>query len=169
MSAASPAGGVVAVSSCPLMLIVTSRSGRRARTILRIVYPEAPEDAAALEGEAALNGAAGLISKMSGVRKMGLAGEAAVDFPHNNTRIVSLTGTASYRIPDGLTSTVLSEVKNVSKLNLTNQIRDFTAYSNAKNLEFNLYVRESTQISGPLQSFIEDHGINLVRSLSDAN
>ncbi|MGH3301024.1 MAG: putative toxin [Streptosporangiaceae bacterium] len=44
-------------------------------------------------------------------------------------RIPSLSGTAAYRIPDELNSSVLGEVNNVSSLSYTNQLRDFAAYA----------------------------------------
>lgn len=51
-------------------------------------------------------------SKMQDVAVKGKAGEALAGINKNTAHIPSLTGTASYRIPDGLTNTVLSEVKN---------------------------------------------------------
>jgi hypothetical protein len=44
----------------------------------------------------------------------------------NTLRIPSATKTANYRVPDGLTKTTLTEVKNYSgTLRLTNQLNDF--------------------------------------------
>ncbi len=46
-------------------------------------------------------------------RQLGKAGEETAGLAKNTLRIPSSTGTAAYRIPDALTSTTLSEVKNV--------------------------------------------------------
>ncbi len=64
------------------------------------------------------------------------------------------------RIPDGLTSTVLSEVKNVGSLSYTQQLRDFAAHASANGLRFDLWVRPNTQMSGPLLDAIEAGVIN---------
>ena len=61
-------------------------------------------------------------------RSLGVAGERAVGVG-SKTRIPSLSGTAKYRIPDGLTSTTLIEVKNVGNQSYTRQLRDFYMYS----------------------------------------
>ncbi|NOY57003.1 MAG: hypothetical protein GXP34_13610, partial [Actinobacteria bacterium] len=73
----------------------------------------------------------------------------------NTDRIPSLSGTASYRIPDELNAMVLGEVKNVGSLSYTNQLRDFAVYAQQEGLTFNLYVRGSTQLSGPLQTAVD--------------
>lgn len=65
------------------------------------------------------------------------------------------------RIPDGLTDSVLSEVKNVGSLSYTQQLRDFTRYSNENGLQFNLYVRPATTLSGPLEDAINNDLIKL--------
>ena len=54
--------------------------------------------------------------------RLGLVGEEAVGTIGQKLRIPSLTGTAKYRIPDGLTSNMLTEVKNVKHLSLIKQI-----------------------------------------------
>lgn len=56
-------------------------------------------------------------------------------------RIPSMTGTAAYRIPDELTDTSLTEVKNVATLSYTNQLRDFYWYVSLTGRSFNLIVR----------------------------
>jgi hypothetical protein len=65
------------------------------------------------------------------------------------------------RIPDGLTTDALSEVKNVQSLSYTQQLRDFDAYAYSNGLRFDLYVRPSTELSGPLQEAIDAGRINL--------
>lgn len=94
-------------------------------------------------------------------RTLGAAGEAASGLVKNTERIPSATGTAAYRIPDGLTASTLSEVKNVANLSLTNQIRDFAAFAQSTGRNFELFVRSNTQLSGPLQQFIKDANIIL--------
>ncbi|MEP6733819.1 MAG: putative toxin [bacterium] len=94
-------------------------------------------------------------------RRLGAAGEEAAGLVKNTIRIPSATGSAAYRIPDGLSGSTLSEVKNVGKLNLTNQLKDFAAYAQQTGRAFELYVRGSTTLSGPLQQFIQDNNILL--------
>jgi RHS repeat-associated protein len=94
-------------------------------------------------------------------RALGVAGEAAAGIVKNTTRISSATGTAAFRVPDALSATALTEVKNVAKLSLTNQIRDFAAFAKETGRVFNLVVRETTKLSRPLREFIKNEGINL--------
>ena len=102
---------------------------------------------------------------MAGVRAAGTAGEDAAGIVKNADHIPSLSGTAAYRIPDELNSTTLGEVKNVSSLSYTNELRDFAAYAQQEGLTFNLYVRGSTSLSGPLQNAVDAGDINLIRNL----
>jgi RHS repeat-associated protein len=94
-------------------------------------------------------------------RALGRAGEEASGLVRNTSRIASLTRTAAYRIPDGLTETTLSEVKNVSRLGRSNQLRDFAAHSSQQGFNFDLYIRADTKLTGPLQQFILDNKINI--------
>lgn len=91
-------------------------------------------------------------------RALGIAGEQAVGVG-SKVRIESLTGTASYRIPDILTKTTLGEVKNVSHLSLTRQLTDFHLYSQQNGLQFILHTRPTTTFSGPLQNLINKGSI----------
>lgn len=78
--------------------------------------------------------------RMSKVREMGKVGEAAVGYEKNTQRIPSLTGTATYRVPDILTDSFVGEVKNYSHLvRLTNQIRDEMLYAEQEGLKFYLF------------------------------
>jgi hypothetical protein len=53
-------------------------------------------------------------------------------------------------------------VKNVGSLSYTNQLRDFAAYARANpGWTFDLYVRPTTQLSGPLQQAIANGDIAL--------
>jgi RHS repeat-associated protein len=94
-------------------------------------------------------------------RSMGAAGEVASGIARNAQRIPSATGTAMFRVPDGLTATTLSEVKNVASLSLTNQLRDFSAFAQRTGRTFELYVRPTTELTRPLQRFIRDNNIVL--------
>ena len=100
-------------------------------------------------------------SGMGSARALGEAGEAAAGIVKNTERIPSATGTAAFRVPDGLTATTLTEVKNVARLGLTNQLRDFAAFAKATGREFDLVVRSTTELSKPLQDFIRAEGINV--------
>ena len=93
-------------------------------------------------------------SKMQQVAAKGRAGEVASGLVKNTKRIHSLTGTASYRIPDGLSDTILSEVKNYSgTLSYTNQLKDFVLYSQSNGLEMHLYT--NAHLTGPLQHAVD--------------
>ena len=102
---------------------------------------------------------------MAGVRAAGAEGEAAAGIVKNTQRIPSSSGSAAYRIPDELGSGVLGEVKNVSSLSYTSQLKDFMSYARQNGLEFRLYVRGSTTLSGPLQQLVDSGQITLVRNL----
>ena len=94
---------------------------------------------------------------METIRAAGRIGESASGFVKNATRIPSDTGTASFRIPDGLDAAakVLSEVKNVSYQSFTNQLRDFATFAQNNGYRFDLYVRETTRLSNPLQQAVD--------------
>jgi RHS repeat-associated protein len=102
---------------------------------------------------------------------LGKAGEAAANIVKNTVRIPSLTQTANYRIPDQLLPNlnILSEVKNVQYLGLTNQIEDFLMYAEQQGYVFQLFVRESTRLSGPLMALEEAGRIVVLRILPQAN
>lgn len=65
------------------------------------------------------------------------------------------------RIPDWLLSDALSEVKNLSYLSYTQQLRDFAQFGSENGLRFDLYVRAATELSGPLQQATDSELINL--------
>jgi len=93
-------------------------------------------------------------------RALGQAGEDAVGISVPKTAI-EIPGSGAIRFPDALTDTTLTEVKNVGPLSFTQQFRDFVTYSLENSLEFQLYVRPSTQLSGPLQQAIANGQITL--------
>ena len=89
-------------------------------------------------------------------RALGVAGERAVGFSGKKTAIQVGSRT---RIPDALTRTTLTEVKNVKSLSFTRQLRDFHTYSQQNGLDFILYTRPNTTLSGPLQQAINNGSI----------
>jgi Restriction endonuclease fold toxin 7 len=99
-------------------------------------------------------------------RQTGIIGEQIAGItPALKVRIPSMSGTANYRIPDALTATTLTEVKNVATLSYTHQIDDFLQYAQSQGMTFNLVVRSNTTLSGPLQSLVASGEINLIRML----
>lgn len=52
------------------------------------------------------------------------------------------------RVPDDLTDT--SEIKNVASLSYTRQLRDFERYARQTGRTFDLFVRPSARLFGPL-------------------
>ncbi|MDR3624966.1 MAG: putative toxin, partial [Chlamydiales bacterium] len=103
-------------------------------------------------------------NSMDLVRKVGASGENAVGISGNKVRIPSLTSTAQYRIPDQLTSSVLVEVKNVNKLALTNQIKDFLLYSQQTTRQLIIYARPDTTFTKPVQQLI-DQGLIVIKPI----
>ena len=102
-------------------------------------------------------------SELGGIRlaqKLGKAGEDAVGITGPKVRI-EIPGSDRMRIPDALTGTTLTEVKNVSSLSYTRQLRDFATYSQANSLKFDLWVRPTTQLSGPLKEAVANGQITL--------
>jgi RHS repeat-associated protein len=93
-------------------------------------------------------------------RQLGQAGEDAVGITGPKTQI-QIPGTDRIRIPDQLTDTTLTEVKNVANQSFTQQLQDFSTYAQQTGRSFDLYVRPSTQLSGPLQQAIANGQISL--------
>lgn len=79
-------------------------------------------------------------------RKLGAEGEEAVGVTGPKTAI-RIPGSNQLRIPDKLTDTVLTEVKNVKELRYTQQLRDFANYSEQTGRSFELWVRPSTVLN----------------------
>jgi RHS repeat-associated protein len=82
--------------------------------------------------------------------RLGRAGEAAVRAAHDIGPPTRIFVNGVERVPDGLTDAVLSEVKNVGSLSYTQQLRDYAQYAAQNGLRFDLYVRSTTGLSGPL-------------------
>ena len=95
-------------------------------------------------------------SSQNNARVLGHAGESEAPIIKNTSRIPSLTNTASYRVPDELSSSrkILSEVKNVASQSYTAQLKDYYLYAKQEGYDFNLYTRTSTKLSGTLQNLI---------------
>jgi RHS repeat-associated protein len=98
--------------------------------------------------------------------RLGRAGELAAGITKNTQRIASLTGSAAYRIPDMLSEAqrLLVEVKNVGYLAYTTQVRDFALWAAQQNYAFELVVRPSTTLSGPLQQAVSSGSV-IIRTL----
>ena len=92
--------------------------------------------------------------------QLGQAGESAVQDAYDIGSKVRIDINGRVRIPDGLTDSTLSEVKNVAYQSFTRQLRDYLDYSLDNELDFNLYLRPTTRISGPLQDAIDNGLIN---------
>jgi Restriction endonuclease fold toxin 7 len=54
------------------------------------------------------------------------------------------------------------DTKNVGYQYLSTQLKDSLAYAQQNSLNFNLYVRASTRLSGPLQDLVDSGQINRV-------
>ncbi|MFE7037862.1 putative toxin, partial [Streptomyces sp. NPDC057621] len=114
-------------------------------------------------------GSAGVVAE-SGVGAMaaGKAHEAAIlqGLMGQQTMIASATGTAAYRFLDALPPGIGAiEVKWVSRLALTNQLKDFILFAQAQRLEFYLITRFDTVLSRPLRALIDSGVINWIPEL----
>ncbi len=83
---------------------------------------------------------------------------------NNSIRIPAPSGAAAYRVPDGLTDTILYEFKNVQYQSLTTQIEDDLAYVASKpGMTMTMVVNSATTFSKPLQQMIANGLIKIVR------
>ncbi len=82
--------------------------------------------------------------------RLGQAGEAAVRGAYDIGPKATAEIGERTRIFDGLNSEAVSEVKNVARQSLTQQLRDDITYARDNGLRFDLYVRPSTELSRPL-------------------
>ena len=122
---------------------------------------EAVREKVALAYELASDDAVAARGGLAAVRT-GQAGEKAVRAAADIGSKTAIDVLGRTRIPDGLTSTVLSEVKNVGSLSFTQQLRDLSLFAQGAGLRFDLYVRPTTQLSGPLAGAVESGSINLL-------
>ena len=93
--------------------------------------------------------------------RVGQAGEAAVRGAYDIGPKATIQINGRTRILDGLNDTAVTEVKNVGYQAYTQQLRDSLAYAQQTGRQFDLYVRGSTTLSGPLQDAITSGQINL--------
>jgi RHS repeat-associated protein len=95
--------------------------------------------------------------------KVGQAGEEAVREVYDIGNKTGFNAGGKNRIADGLNRALktVSEVKNTATQAFTRQLRDYTAYAQQEGMRFDLYVRESTKLSGPLKDAIHSGLINL--------
>jgi hypothetical protein len=141
------AGGVVGRLAGIALSAVIGATLRTGSEVVAEVVAEAVPTASRAGGTAAV--------------RVGQAGEAAVRSVADIGPKVAIDVAGRTRIPDGLTRTVLSEVKNVSSLSYTQQLRDFAAHASANGLRFDLWVRPTTRLSGPLAQEVANGAINL--------
>ena len=92
----------------------------------------------------------------------GQQGESIVRKLYNIGEKRSIKINGRNHIPDGLTQTTLSEVKNVESLSLTRQLRDFADYATQKGLKFDLYVKVGAHLSEPLQRYMSQPKRNII-------
>jgi len=104
-----------------------------------------------------------MATRLANARALGAAGEAAVRAGFDIGPRESITVLGRTRIPDGITRTALSEVKNVARLSLSSQLRDYAFFARQSALSFDLYVRPTTSLSGPLEQLASDGGVNILR------
>jgi RHS repeat-associated protein len=95
-------------------------------------------------------------------RQLGAEGEIAVRALYDIGEKSAIRIGGRLRFPDGLTDAALSEVKNVKSLSFTRQLRDYAAFAGQTGRRFDLYVRSSTRLSGPLRAARDAGLINIV-------
>jgi hypothetical protein len=113
-------------------------------------------------GEALEQGGKGATKQSSkggvGPVRKGEAGERAVGVTGPKTKILV---NGRRRIPDRLTGSTLTEVKNIDSsltgrcLSYTQQLRDFTDYAKQTGRVFELHVRSTTKLTQQLQDAVK--------------
>jgi RHS repeat-associated protein len=99
--------------------------------------------------------------RLQEARRLGKEGELTAGIARNTERIVSLTGTAAFRVPDEITKSAIREVKNVKELALTNQIKDLLLYAQKEGKQLTVVVRKDTNLTKPLQELVEKGTVRL--------
>lgn len=130
------------------------------------------KDAAIGMGGLALQGVGGeafagvrvvqMATRLANARALGAAGEAAVRAAFDIGPKESINVLGRTRFPDGATAQAISEVKNVSSLALTSQLRDYAMFARETGLDFDLYTRPTTKLSGPLKQLYREGGVNIL-------
>lgn len=108
-----------------------------------------------------LLGCAPSLSPGAQVVRTGHTAEEAVRAAYDIGEKVPIVINGKTRIPDGMTATTITEVKNVARLSYTKQLRDLAEYARKTGRRFDLYVRRDTVLSGPLQEAVEQGLIHL--------
>ncbi len=105
------------------------------------------------------------LEQLTANKAAGNAGEKAVlDYlgveKNTSIRIDSATKTASYRIPDFITQTVIGEIKNyTTTLRFTTQIEDSMIFAKQTGRTFELWTRSNTPLAVDLQTLISEGAI----------
>ena len=131
-------------------------TGYKAKSMLTLLAPALSKAGPAGVFGAEAKQTTATTAEMSRIRELGQQGQLASGVVRNTERIESVTGTAKYRIPDGLnrTTKTIDEVKNVRYQALTNQIKDSMYFAQRNGFHFSLYLRPKTQISRQLANEI---------------
>jgi RHS repeat-associated protein len=99
---------------------------------------------------------------LKAAQELGRAGEAAVRAAADIGPATRIFVNGATRVPDGLTRTALSEVKNVGSLSFTRQLRGYTQFAQQEGLRFDLYVRPGARLSGPLRAAEAERLVNIL-------
>ena len=89
---------------------------------------------------------------------VGKMGEQLSGIVKNTTRYTVNNRT---RIPDGVTSKFIQEVKNVKTLSYTSQLKDSLQIAQSSGRRLQLFIRPNTKLSGPLKYAITQHNISV--------
>ena len=89
---------------------------------------------------------------------VGKMGEQLSGIVKNTTRYTVNNRT---RIPDGVTSKFIQEVKNVKTLSYTSQLKDSLQIAQSSGRRLQLFIRPNTKLSGPLKNAITQHNIRV--------
>jgi len=98
----------------------------------------------------------------AGPVRVGQAGEDAVRSAYDIGPKIKIDVAGTKRVPDGLTPSTLSEVKNVGSLSYTRQLRDYVQFAQGTGRRVDLYVRggrSPTNLSGPLRDALSDPSV----------
>ncbi len=149
--ALTPVLGTSLANKVATVLVPKNPADAMTTAALSLAGPLAVTTTAAKGGTALLTQAA---------RKLGQEGEAAVRQAVDIGPKVAIQVAGRARVPDGLTATVLNEVKNVKSLSFTLQLRDYASFATDTSRSFQLWVRPTTELSGPLMDAIEAGVVN---------
>jgi hypothetical protein len=119
-------------------------------------------------GEATIAAESAEVTGPALARQLGVEGEQAVGITGPKVG-VRIPGSNQLRFPDGLDleTNTLSEIKNVGSQGLTQQLKDYVAYSQSNGMSFDLYVRGplspqgQTYLTQPLADAVRAGNINL--------